>query len=99
MHGEIHDEVLSHSISAKHADVRRKVRAFISDNLLLGAYQELDDSTSLLDAGILDSTGAMELVSFIEDVFGLTIADREIVPENLDSVDCICALIARKQAA
>jgi acyl carrier protein len=79
-------------------DIRRMVRSYIVDSLLLGAGDDLDDDTSLIEAGILDSTGAMELVAFLEDTFAVSVADQEIVPENLDSVARICALIERKLA-
>lgn len=76
-------------------DVRSKVRGYILDSVLLGTSEKLDDSASLLDAGILDSTGTMELVAYLEDEFGLTVFDSDIVADNLDSVDSICAFIRR----
>ena len=78
------------------AAVRAKIRAHIVENLLLGAEQELSDTASLIDAGILDSTGAMELVAFIEAEFAITVDDEELTPENLDSIANICALVERK---
>ncbi len=79
-------------------DVRTKVRDYIIENLLLGTSGDLDESASLLEAGILDSTGAMELVAFLEQEFGIRIIDTEIIADNLDSIDRICALVARKRA-
>ncbi|MBY0431048.1 MAG: acyl carrier protein [Rhodospirillales bacterium] len=81
------------------AEIERKVRSYIIENLLLGGSGELENSTSLIEVGILDSTGAMELVSFIEDGFAVMVADDELVPDNLDSVEKICTFVARKQAA
>lgn len=98
MQGHTNEGVIQQASVEMLAEVRRKVRAYIVDNLLLGAAQDLDDTVSLLECGILDSTGAMELVGFLEDVFMVEIADKEIIPDNLDSVDRICALIERKRS-
>ncbi len=81
------------------ADIRTRIRAYVIDNLLLGADSELADSPSLIDAGVLDSTGAMELVGFLEQSFMISVSDAEIIPENLDSLDGIAALVARKMDA
>lgn len=81
--------------TAAEDDVRNKVRVYILDSILLGTSEKLDDGASLLDAGILDSTGTMELVAYLEDAFGLTVFDQDIVADNLDSIDRICAFIQR----
>lgn len=79
------------------SDIRARVRAFIDENFL---YRDdtvaLADADSLLESGLVDSTGVLELVSFVEDEFQLHMADDEIVPENLDSVQAIAAYIERK---
>ncbi|MEO5372958.1 MAG: acyl carrier protein [Alphaproteobacteria bacterium] len=80
------------------AAVRRRIRAYISENLLLDTGNELEDDTSLVESGILDSTGAMELVAFLEEAFGVTVADEDLVPANLDSVNAICAFVGAKLA-
>lgn len=80
------------------ASTVQKVQAYIVDNMLLGDDGDLESNTSLLDAGILDSTGAMELVAFLEDSFNISVRDEEISPENLDSIERICAFVARKAA-
>jgi acyl carrier protein len=85
--------------SHEFARVRDKVRAYILNEILLGTTAELDDSASLLNAGILDSTGTMELIAFLEGQFGLTIFDSDIIADNLDSVDRICAFVGRSQGA
>lgn len=77
-------------------DIRSRIRAYIVENLLLGADVDLADAPSLLEAGVLDSTGAMELVGFIEQEFMVTVSDSDIVPENLDSIDGITGFVMRK---
>jgi acyl carrier protein len=75
--------------------VRSKVRTYIIDNLLLGVTDDFDDNTPLMEAGILDSTAAMEVVAFLESTFGISIEDDDIIPENLNSVDHICEFVVR----
>jgi acyl carrier protein len=60
---------------------------------------ELSASQSLIDSGIIDSTGVLELVGFLEEQFDIRIEDDELVPENLDSIDNIVRFVGRKQAA
>lgn len=79
---------------------RDKVRDYIIENFLFGDAEPLaDDTMSLLDGGIIDSVGVMELVAFLEQEFGLKVADEELVPENLDSVANLVGFIDRKRAA
>jgi len=81
-------------------DLREKINDYIVENFLFGDTEPLsDDAMSLLDNGIIDSTGVMELVAFLEGDFGLEIADEELVPENLDSVANLVGFVTRKQAA
>lgn len=80
--------------------VRDKVHAYIVENFLFGDAEPLaNDTMSLLDEGIIDSVGVMELVAFLEQEFGVKVADEELVPENLDSVANLVAFVGRKQAA
>jgi acyl carrier protein len=79
------------------ADTVTKIRQFIFDNFLFDAEEgDLQNDASFLDQGIIDSTGVLELVEWLEDDFGLTIDDEELIPENLDSVNNLAAFIARK---
>lgn len=80
-------------------DTREQVRAFIAERFLFDASAPIDPSASLIKGGILDSTGAMELVMFLEETFGIHLADHELVPENLDGINRVVALIQRKRAA
>jgi acyl carrier protein len=76
---------------------RAEVRAFVVENFMLGADPaELDDDASLLDNGVIDSTGVMELVAFLEEGFGISVEDSELVPENLDSVNLLIGYLERK---
>jgi acyl carrier protein len=78
-------------------DIAKQFREFIIENFMLGrASEELTDDASLLDKGIIDSTGVLELVGFIEKTFEITVEDNELVPENLDSVQRLTAYVTRK---
>jgi acyl carrier protein len=81
------------------SDIRQTVRTFIQENFLLGAETPVDDSDSLLQLQIVDSTGFLEIVAFIESTFALRVTDAEMVPENLESIANITAYIGRKRAA
>jgi acyl carrier protein len=79
-------------------DPREKIRYFIRESFLFGGDDELRDDDSFLELGIVDSTGVLELVAFLESEWDLSIDDAELVPENLDSVDNIVGFLDRKQA-
>jgi acyl carrier protein len=80
-------------------DVRESIRGYVVTNFLFGDASPLQsDSMSLLDNGIIDSVGVMELVAFLEQDHGLEIEDEDLVPENLDSVDNLVGFVTRKQA-
>jgi acyl carrier protein len=82
------------------SDTKTKVRTFIVENLFMGAGgMEFSDQDSFLERHIIDSTGFLELVSFIEETFGFRVEDAEMVPECLDSLDNIEVYVARKLAA
>ena len=75
-----------------------EIRTFLSEAFFIGDDpSELPSSGSLIESGIIDSTGVLELVGFLEERYGITINDDELVPENLDSIDNISAFVARKQ--
>lgn len=76
------------------------IRNFIVENFLFGdTSQTLADDTSLIASDLVDSTGILELVAFIEERFGFTIADSEIVPDNLDSIGSISRFVMSKAGA
>ena len=79
------------------AAVNAKVREFIKGNFMFREDRtQLDDGESLLEAGLIDSTGILELVAFIETEFSIQMADADIVPENLDSVATIVRYVGGK---
>lgn len=74
-----------------------EIKAFIVTNFLFGQEGDgIPPDRSFLESGIIDSTGLLELVSFVEQRYGISIADRELVPENLDSLRSISQFVARK---
>lgn len=78
------------------SDLKPRIRAFIEGNFLIQATMQLQDSDSLLDFQIVDSTGFLELIHFVEAEFGLKVADAEMVLENFDSIDSIAQFVQRK---
>lgn len=81
-------------------DIKNTVRQFVRDNFMLGAQQQvLADADSFLERHLIDSTGFIELVSFLEETYGIKIDDAEMVPDNLDSVEQIGRFIAGRRAA
>ena len=81
------------------ADILNKVRGFIFENFLFdGEEGDLKNDESFLDQGIIDSTGVLELVDWLEEEFGVQVDDDELIPENLDSVNQLTAFIKKKTA-
>jgi acyl carrier protein len=80
--------------------MRQRIRQFLLSNFLFtDDDSKLSDADSLLEQGIMDSTGVLELVAFLETELGLQVADRDLSPENLDSVDRIVAFAERNNPA
>lgn len=83
-------------------NVKAQIRQFIAENFLFNPLSNngdgfnLSDDASFLDEGVIDSTGTLELVMFVEDTFGVEVIDNEIEPENFDSVNKLAAYIVRK---
>ena len=73
------------------------IRAFIVDNFLFGdTSQDLGDDVSLIEAGIVDSTGILEVLAFVEGTFEIRVEDSEAIPANLDSIRNIVSFVGRK---
>ena len=81
------------------ASARKKIRDFITESFLTGSdIESLEDSDSFLEKEVIDSTGVLELTSFLESEFEITIDDGELTPDNLDSIDRLVNFISRKKA-
>ena len=79
-------------------DVVKEIRSFIVENFLFGdTTVPLEEDDSLLQRGLIDSTGILEIVSFIEEKFGIVVDDDDVVPDNLDSIGAIAKYVMRKQ--
>lgn len=74
-----------------------RIRSFIIESFLFGNDDDLKDETSFLDEGIVDSTGILELVAFIEETFKIAVEDEELIPENLDSISNVVNYLGRKK--
>ena len=86
-------------MAGRHARVTTRIRGFIVDTFLLGDDDGFDDSDSLIDGGIVDSTGVMEIVAFLEETYAIAIDDDELVADNLDSVERLRKFVDGKLAA
>ena len=80
-------------------DIQTQVRAFITSNFYVSNPTTLAADASLLEQGIIDSTGILEVIGFLESTFDITVEDAELLPENLDSIQRIGEFVARKQSA
>jgi acyl carrier protein len=78
------------------ADFESEVRQFIADRFLFGDDKQLGDSESLLDASIVDSTGILEIVAYLEGHYGIKVDNEELIPENLDTIANIGAFLRKK---
>ena len=78
------------------AEYRDRVRSFIIKKFLFGDDDGLKADASFLDEGVIDSTGVLELVAFLEEEFGITVEDDELIPENLDSIDNVVKYLEEK---
>ena len=77
-----------------------EIRQFVVENFLFGQNdRQIADDQSFLEGGIIDSTGVLELIAFLESRYGIAIADDELVPANLDSVNRVAGFVATKMKA
>ncbi len=77
--------------------IEQRVRQFVQDNFLVQDPAALADGTSLIAEGIVDSTGMLEVIAFLEAEYGIRVADEETVPENLETIERIAAFVGRKR--
>jgi acyl carrier protein len=78
--------------------ITQQVRDFVTSNFYVADSATFEDHESLLDRGIIDSTGVLEIIGFLEDTFGIRVEDSEMLPENLDSIERIAHFVTRKKA-
>jgi acyl carrier protein len=78
------------------SEKKAEIREFIVENFLFGNDDGLQNDTSFLEEGIIDSTGVLELVTFLEETYEIQVEDDELIPENLDSIDNVAAYVERK---
>ena len=79
--------------------VKEQIRQFIVNEFLFGQNGTLEDSASLLDAGILDSMGVLQTLFYLEETFDVHVEDDEVVPENIDSIENLTGFVTRKLEA
>ena len=77
-------------------DVLETVKAYVVENFLFGVDHRIGPDTEFLENGILDSTGVLELVGFLEEKFGIRVEDDELVPDNMNSIEKISLYISKK---
>lgn len=78
-------------------DSRRQIKRFVLKNFMFTEDEgAVADQDSLIKKGIVDSTGILELISFLEETFAISVAEDEMVPANFDSIDTITAFLTRK---
>lgn len=80
-------------------DIRNKLREFIKNNFLLGNDADLTDEDSFMGKGIVDSTGILEVVTFVEENFDVKIPDEDLMPENLDSINNLVKYVTARTTA
>jgi len=79
---------------------KKQIREFIMRNALFGSSDRVfNDEDSFLEKEIIDSTGVLELVSFVEERFGIQVSDEELIPDNFDSVNKLGEYVRRKQGS
>ncbi len=79
--------------------VESKIRTYVTDNFLFGDAATFGNDDSFLDKGIIDSTGILEIILFLEEEFGIKVADNEMLPENLDSISRLVRFVEHRKAA
>ncbi len=80
-------------------ETKEQIREFIAHNFYVAELSQLDDEASLIETGVIDSTGVLEVVAFLEQDFGIVVADEDILPDNLDSIARMAAYVSRQQGA
>jgi acyl carrier protein len=77
--------------------IEQQLRQFITENFLFGRDSSFASDASLLETGIVDSTGMLELIAFLEETYGIEVHDEEMTPQNLDSIHNLLGFVERKR--
>jgi acyl carrier protein len=77
--------------------IAESIRKFLTTNFYIADPEDLGNDASLLGRGIVDSTGILEVVAFLESEFGVSVGDDEMLPSNLDTIDNLAAFVERKR--
>lgn len=80
-------------------ELTTQLRNYIDETFLFGVDTDYANDDSFMENGIIDSTGVLELIAYLESTFGFKVSDEDLVPENLDSVDNLAGFIERKRTA
>jgi acyl carrier protein len=87
-------------MSVSHEQIKTSIKSFIAHHFFFNSDSfSLGDTTSFIDSGIIDSTGILELIHFIQKEFKINVEDHEMLPENLDSLKAIAEFVIRKNSA
>jgi acyl carrier protein len=78
------------------ADLRHEIRSYIIENYLFGQEDDLQDTDSFWELGLMDSTGVLELISHLEEKYSISLESTEIIPDNLDSIEKLTRFVASK---
>ena len=79
--------------------IQQQLKQFIVQNFYVSDPAEIADDTLLVTTGVVDSTGMLEVIAYLEETFGISIADQEMTPENLESIERMAAFVTRKRQA
>ena len=78
-------------------DIQLTIREFLKENFMVSEEgNDVGDSDSFLETGLVDSTGMLEVIEFLEETFGIALEDEELIPENLDSIENLTNFVHRK---
>lgn len=80
-------------------DIQQRVKQFIIQNFYISDVTALTNDSSLITTGVVDSTGMLEVIAFLEEEYKFTIEDAEMIPANLETIDQIAAFVNNKQSA
>ena len=93
---ELGNEMMTTGANPNSTSIIHSTYGFVVENFLFGDKQEIDEEQSFIQSGVIDSTGILELVQYLEETYGFTIDDEEMVPENLDSLSGVASFVQRK---